>query len=102
MVNIEETSSKRSIGEAGEEDQPYREETKQERLDRFSAAAWHQSNGGEGIPEELRKTQMSSANVSRAQSRGQDVIEPQQRPQRLHASSMATVTGSARDRQLEE
>lgn len=107
MESIEETSSKRSIGEAGEEDQHYREETKQERLDRFSAAAWHQSNGEDGIPEELRKytpddTQMSSANAYRAQSRGQDDTGTQQRAQRLHASSMATVTGSARDRQLEE
>lgn len=103
METIEETSSNRSLDEAGDADQHYREETKQERLDRFSAAAWHQSNGGDAIPEELRKNKPEDTQTSSpAGSRGRDAIESQQRAKRLHASSMATVTGSARDRQLEE
>lgn len=102
MENAERPLSKSSIGEAGDVDN-YGEETKQERLDRFSAAAWSQSNGPDAIPEETRNitpedTQMSAADMSQEQ----DAIEAQRRAQRLHASSMATVTGAARDSQLSE
>lgn len=101
MEEVEESSSKSSLSEDGED---YREETKQERLDRFSAAAWHQSNIGDGISEALRNSTSENTEVkSQDASPGKKRIRtPTQRPQRPHANSIATVTGTVRDRQLED
>lgn len=101
MEEVEVSSSKSSLSEDGED---YREETKQERLDRFSAAAWHQSNIGDGISEALRNSTPENTEVkSQDASPGKKRIRtPTQRPQRLHANSIATVTGTVRDRQLED
>jgi len=105
METIEEASSRSSWGESDDAEQPYREETKQERLDRFSAAAWHQSNVGNGVSQGSRKNlpqdiQTEPTDISLGQD---DMGQPHERPQRPHAnSSVVTVTGSPRERQLEE
>lgn len=80
------------------------QETKQQRLDRFSAAAWLQSKlqGGDGTAQEDTESQ-SSGSKTDPDEESQDEIQPAPpRPQRLHANSSVTVTSFTRDRQLEE
>jgi hypothetical protein len=84
------------------------QETKQERLDRFRAAAWQQNNvEEENVDESCRITAegtkpSSSDSKSSTETGSHSPPSSPRRPQRLHANSTVTVAGSVRQRQLDE
>jgi hypothetical protein len=110
MEKIEEGSSKSSLSDdSGSEDQSYTPETKQERLDRFSAAAWQQSNGGDYFSQSQETGRIEQGIPGSSDTPGHMpgtsggcIQPPPRRAQLLHANSTVTVTGTARDRQLED
>jgi hypothetical protein len=110
MEKVEEegSSGKNSYSEESESGRHDTQETKQERLDRFRAAAWHQNNVEEENTGERRT--MTAEGTKPGSSDSKANIEKgshpppssPRRPQRLHANSTVTVSGSARQRQLDE
>ena len=110
MEKVEEegSSGKNSYSEESESGRHDTQETKQERLDRFRAAAWHQNNVEEENTGERRI--MTAEGTKPGSSDSKANIEKgshpppssPRRPQRLHANSTVTVSGSVRQRQLDE
>lgn len=107
MEEVEKTSSKSSsLSEDGDTEGSYTQETKQERLDRFSAAAWQQSNG-DMLSEEVRNIKPEDSRLRTPDSSGTSGYKPSTPGGRVPKSprrpvTAATVTGTIRDRQLEE
>ena len=104
----EESSGKNSYSEDDGSGRQDTQETKQERLDRFRAAARQQNNGEEeNMDESCRITAEGtkpSSSDSKANSETGSHTPPSSppRPQRLHGDSTVTVAGSVRQRQLDE
>lgn len=110
MEKVEEegSSGKNSYSEESESGRHDTQETKQERLDRFRAAAWHQNNVEEENTGERRITTAegtkpgSSDSKANTEKGSHPPPSSPRRPQRLHANSTVTVSGSVRQRQLDE
>lgn len=108
MEETERPPSKRSHGGGNASEKDDTQETKQQRLDRFSAAAWYQSQmqGGDMNIQEDTESKSSDSKTDTDDDESHppqnEILPPPPRPQRLHANSSVTVTSFARDRQLEE